>query len=568
MKKLSKSRKIIMAVLSLTLVFVIGLSATMINSTKNSKACLDPDEVVINILHTNDIHADVENIEYIAKYKEETKNALWFDGGDSTQGQPLATYTKGKAVVDILNSAKLDAAAVGNHEFDYGKEQLLANAKMAKFPFLAANVKNEKGQPFLKKWNKNGAYTIIKKAGKKIGVFGITTTETSYKTNPQNVKGITFESEIESAQKTIDILKKAKCDLIVCLAHIGNDEGSKPTSVEFGNALNGCDLIIDGHSHTEIQQKLDNGTVLVQTGTQLKKLGFVSVVFTKDDNKKVVKKIDTKLLSQDEYQIYGKEVKVIRVFNKYTAELEPILGTVVGKTATDLIANEVLEDGSSIRICRQRETSMGDLVSDSNVWYAKNSLQSTEYKNLPVVALQNGGGVRANIKAGNITIGDVYNVLPFGNNISVKIITPDVLYKTLEYSISGLSLDSKGKISGLVGSYPQISGMRFEMNLKNEAYAEGKSAGKRITAIYLVDENGKETKLDRKDNNTQIAFASNNFLIAGGDGFTMLSGLKHILEGNVLDEILADYITELTEKSNGCFTYQMPGNRSVEVNQK
>ena len=370
MKKLSKSRKIIMAVLSLTLVFVIGLSATMINSTKNSKACLDPDEVVINILHTNDIHADVENIEYIAKYKEETDNALWFDGGDSTQGQPLATYTKGKAVVDVLNSAKLDAAAVGNHEFDYGKEQLLANAKMAKFPFLAANVKTEKGQPFLKKWNKNGAYTIIKKAGKKIGVFGITTTETSYKTNPQNVKGITFESEIESAQKTIDILKKAKCDLIVCLAHIGNDEGSKPTSVEFGNALNGCDLIIDGHSHTEIQQKLDNGTVLVQTGTQLKKLGFVSVVFTKDDNKKVVKKIDTKLLSQDEYQIYGKEVKVIRVFNKYTAELEPILGTVGGNTATDLIANEVLEDGSSIRICRQRETSMGDLGSDSNVWYA------------------------------------------------------------------------------------------------------------------------------------------------------------------------------------------------------
>ena len=211
---------------------------------------------------------------------------------------------------------------------------------------------------------------------------------------------------------------------------------------------------------------------------------------------------------------------------------------------------------------------MGDLVADSNVWYAKNALQSTQYKDLPVIALANGGGVRANIKAGNITIGDVYNVLPFGNTLSVKVITPDVLYKTLEYSISGLSLDAKGNISGLVGSYPQVSGMRFDMDLKKDAYAEGKSNGKRIKAIYLVNEDGTEIKLDRKDKKTQIAFASNNFLIAGGDGFTMLTNLKNKLEGNILDEILADYITKLTEESNGCFTYKMPGNRSVEVNQK
>ena len=563
MRKLLKSKKSLVVVLSFILILTMGISTTLVNSSRKSNACLDPKEVEINILHTNDIHADVENLSFISQYKRETKNALWFDGGDSTQGQPIATYTKGKAIIEMLNAGELDASAVGNHEFDYGSEQFLKNVKTAKFPFLAANIKTESGKAFLKKWNKNGAYTIIRKAGKKIGVFGITTTETAYKTNPNNVKGLTFESEIESAQKTIDVLKKNKCDLIVCLAHIGNDETSKPTSIEFGKALNGCDLIIDGHSHTEIQEKLDNGTVVVQTGTQLKKLGLVNVVFTREG-----KNITTKLLSQKEYELNGKDVRVIRKYNKYTAELEPILGTVVGKTATDLVANELLEDGSSVRICRQRETSMGDLVADSNVWYAKNALQSTQYKDLPVIALANGGGVRANIKAGNITIGDVYNVLPFGNTLSVKVITPDVLYKTLEYSISGLSLDAKGNISGLVGSYPQVSGMRFEMDLKKEAYAEGKSNGKRIKAIYLVNEDGTEIKLDRKDKKTQIAFASNNFLIAGGDGFTMLTNLKNILEGNILDEILADYITKLTEESNGCFTYKMPGNRSVEVNQK
>ena len=161
MKKLAKSRIFIVALLSLTLVIALGVSATVINSTKESKACLAGNEVEINILHTNDIHADVENMSYISMYKKETKNALWFDGGDATQGQPLATYTKGKAIIDMLNVAGLDAAAVGNHEFDYGKDQLIANAKRAKFPFLAANVKNNKGQAFLKKGLKNGAYTII-----------------------------------------------------------------------------------------------------------------------------------------------------------------------------------------------------------------------------------------------------------------------------------------------------------------------------------------------------------------------------------------------------------------------
>ena len=171
MKKILKSKKSLVVILSLVLVLAMGISTTFVNSSRKSNACLASKEVEINILHTNDIHADVENLSYISQYKRETKNALWFDGGDATQGQPLATYTKGKAIVDMLNAGELDAAAVGNHESDYGKEQLLKNAKLAKFSFLAANVKNEKGKAFLKKWNKNGAYKVIKKTVNNIGVF-------------------------------------------------------------------------------------------------------------------------------------------------------------------------------------------------------------------------------------------------------------------------------------------------------------------------------------------------------------------------------------------------------------
>lgn len=562
MVKLLKNKKFYVVFLSLVALCAMGVFAITNNSSKKADACFKR-EVEINILHTNDIHADVENLAYVSQYKLETDNAIWLDAGDAIQGQPIATYTKGKAIVEMLNAAKVNVAALGNHEFDYGTEQLLQNVRDAKYTYVAANIRKEDGTAFLKRGKKNGEYKIIRKKGRKIGVFGITTTETGYKTHPNNVKGLVFENEVERAQKVIDILKSKKCDLIVCLAHVGDDIGSNPTSLQMGEQLVGCDLIIDGHSHTEIQQTLSNGTVVVQTGTQLSKLGVVNVKFNKDG-----KVITPKLLTPEEYQLYGKDVKVIRVHNKYTEQLQPILNTVVGKTNTDLIANEVLEDGSSVRICRQRETSMGDLVADSCVWYADNALESTEYKNLPVVAFANGGGVRANIPAGDITIGQVYNVLPFGNTLSVKIITPDVLYKALEFGISGLSLDENGKVTGLVGSYPQVSGMRFEMDLTKTAYAEGVTDGERITAVYLVNQDGTETKLERTDATTQIAFASNDFLIAGGDGFTMLTNLKHILVGNVLDEVLGDYITKLTEDNGGSFTYEMPGNRSVEINQK
>ena len=166
MKKILKSKKSLVVILSLVLVLAMGISTTFVNSSRKSNACLASKEVEINILHTNDIHADVENLSYISQYKRETKNALWFDGGDATQGKPIATYTKGKAIVEILNAGKLDAAAVGNHEFDYGSKQLLKNAKTAKFPFLAANVKNEYGKELLKKWNNNGAYKIFKRVSR------------------------------------------------------------------------------------------------------------------------------------------------------------------------------------------------------------------------------------------------------------------------------------------------------------------------------------------------------------------------------------------------------------------
>ncbi|MDE6357248.1 MAG: S-layer homology domain-containing protein, partial [Eubacteriales bacterium] len=162
-----------------------------------------------------------------------------------------------------------------------------------------------------------------------------------------------------------------------------------------------------------------------------------------------------------------------------------------------------------------------------------------------------------------------FNVLPFGNIISVKVITPDKLYNALENGVCKMTIDANGNISGLDGRFPQISGMRIEIDVTKTPFNPEKpedGTGERVVAIYLVDENGKETLLDRKDTKTEIAFVSNDFVIAGGDGYTALSNLKHIAEGEVLDSILAEYIKLLTEQGNGSFEYKMPGNRTKVIN--
>jgi 2',3'-cyclic-nucleotide 2'-phosphodiesterase (5'-nucleotidase family) len=173
--------------------------------------------------------------------------------------------------------------------------------------------------------------------------------------------------------------------------------------------------------------------------------------------------------------------------------------------------------------------------------------------------MTNGGSIKANIKSGEITVGDVYNVLPYGSSLAVKLVTPKKLYEVLEHSISELKLNKDStRIQNLSSLYPQISGMRFEMDLNKTK--------ERVINVYLKDKENSEILLDKFDDKTKIALVSNDFLISGGDGFDMLASGENIAEGNALDEIFASYITNLTDTAGGSFTYEMDGNRSVEIN--
>ncbi|MDE6357339.1 MAG: bifunctional metallophosphatase/5'-nucleotidase, partial [Eubacteriales bacterium] len=394
MKKFIKSRisKLVASSTALTL----ALSSVPFNVFASNTA-----DTVITIYHTNDMHGNVKDLANVKTLKDATKNSILVDAGDCTQGSALATYTKGEAIIEIMNATSYDAIALGNHEFDFGSQKAIDNMKKAKFSPLAANVMNNKGELILNGINNgNGANVIKEIDGKKIGIFGLTTEETAYKTNPKNLNGVEFKSVIETAKKQVEILKKQNVDAIVAVTHLGNDASSNPTSIDLAKEVPELDLIIDGHSHTIIQEKVGDVTV-VQTGTGLKNLGKVELNFKGNDLS-----INYELLNMEEVVKENKANETVSsVYNKYDNTVSETLKEVIGKTTTELYA--YAEDGT--RIVRIEETPMGDLIADAMVFGAKKLLETTEYKNLPIVALENGGGVRSSISAGDITLEDVFN---------------------------------------------------------------------------------------------------------------------------------------------------------------
>ncbi|HEX3039152.1 MAG TPA: choice-of-anchor I family protein, partial [Caproiciproducens sp.] len=486
----------------------------------------------VTIFHTNDMHGSLVTssgsvgADYVSAMKKSVPGSLLIDAGDATQGSSFATLTQGKDVIRLMNAAGYDAMASGNHEFDYGQDPMLKNAQAAEFPIVAANILKN-GAPFLKGNSycggsliNNGRYQIEYAQGLKIGIFGITTPETATKTNPVGIQGIDFGKNETSAvaatvQSQIDTLKNTeKCDLVIGAMHIGDDPSSDVTAKAIVAKVQGLDLLIDGHSHETEQISNISGTdgktiSVVQTGSSSKNIGEVQISWDGSKAANVTTRLITAAAVKSTYTASPFITQMASMIAGAQADqLKPVIGT----TKTTLWGGTV----NGINEARLAETNLGSLVADSMVWQAKQLIKDGAYKDLPVVALQNGGGVRAVIKAGNVTVGDALNVLPFGNTLAFKEITPAVLYSALENGVSGvISQDAAtGKITGAAGSFPQVSGYKF-------TYDPRKAKGSRVTSLIL--ENG--TVLQRSDTSTKLVLASNDFELAGGDGYTMLIGL-------------------------------------------
>ena len=532
----------------------------------NVKVALADTQTQITIFHSNDVHGRFLNAfntanppvlttigaEYIASIKKSVPNSLLIDAGDSTQGLPFATISKGANVIRLMNAAGYDGMVLGNHEFDYGKDALLSNVALASFPVVSANAV-QGNTPLLKGINGNNGENFIKTVnGVKVGFFGITTTETMYKTNPSNLGGVTFLDPIVVAQAQVNLLKSQGAKVIIALAHVGNDQSSDPTSEKIASSVNGIDIIIDGHSHT-IENKVINNTLIAQTGSYNSNLGKLTIDIAADGKILTSESLITPAAAQTNFT----PDPTVKALAKTISDSQKTLFTeVVGRTNTTLWGGTV----NGISVGRISETNLGDLVADSMYDAAKMQIKGTVNENKPVIALQNGGGVRDSIIASDITAGQVTTVLPFGNILSLKEVNPQILFSVFENGVSKLAgVDSNGLLTGPDGRFPQIAGVRFEYNPNN-------AVNSRITKVVLLNEDGTDkTVLDKTDTTTKIVLASNDFEVSGGDGYTMLGALKNIGEGNALDVILANYIKKITAAGNGSFSYPLSQNRSKAV---
>ncbi|NFN93722.1 LysM peptidoglycan-binding domain-containing protein [Clostridium botulinum] len=486
-------KKILSAMLSLTLVFSL-------NTTSVWAASKD-DSTKITIIHTNDTHSRVLSADggfgfaKIATIANETKkenpNTLLVDAGDTLHGKPIVNVSKGENAVKILDAAGYDFMVPGNHDFNYGNERLIELSKLAKnFKMLDANVKKN-GKDMLP------PYEIIEKGNVKIGIFGLSTPETAYKTNPANVKDVTFEDPIKVSEEMVKELKD-KTDVIVALAHVGLDDSSVVTSKQIAEKVKGIDVIIDGHSHTTLNDGLVvNNTLIAQTGEYDQNLGVVELE-VKD--KKVTEK-KAKLLNSKDYKELKEDEKVTDLLNDIQAENDKVFSEVVA-------SNDVLLDGVRGNV-RTKETNLGNLTADATREVTKAD-----------IAFVNGGTLRTSIEPGDITKGKLAELFPFGSVAQTVKLSGSDIVNALEVSVGAYPTEQ--------GGFLQVSGMTF-------LFDPMKEKGNRVFDVKVGE--------NPIDLNKEYTVAINDFLSQGGDGYTMLKTTV-VGEFATYDDIFAKYLND------------------------
>ena len=474
------------------------------------------------ILHSNDVHGAIEGYAYIAQLKAdyEAKGAevILVDAGDYSQGTTYVSTTKGADAVTMMNAAGYDVVSLGNHEFDYGYAQLKDNMSKAKFKVLCADVFNADGTPIF-----DANYTYTTKSGVKIGFFGMETPETQTKTNPALIKGLTFATKdafTKAAADQVEALKDS--DIVVCISHLGVDAESEPyRSTDLYAAVKGIDFVIDAHSHT-VMTKGENGEPIQSTGTAFANIGVIVI----DD---ATKKIESNSLfeikedtAKDETVAAAAKVIVDRVNAEY--------GAVFAKSEVELNGAKA-PNGN-----RDGETNNGNLITDAMVWKVLQNKDGLTVDEDHVVAITNGGGIRAAIKVGDVTKKDINTVLPFGNTVAVVYVTGAELLEALEASTYSLP----------VGGFPQVSGINFTLSTgaaydaNAETYPASTYYGpKTINRVSINSINGKEFKAE-----DTYAVVTNNFCAAGGDTYyAFVAASAQFDTGVPLDEAVMEYVT-------------------------
>jgi 5'-nucleotidase/UDP-sugar diphosphatase len=499
------------------------------------------EEVVI--YHTNDSHGYIDGsgetvgFDKVAALKASTENSILIDAGDATQGLPIASLTMGADIIDIMNLAGYDMMVAGNHEFDFGTEQFLSNVLRADFPIVSANV-YQNGSLLLagKQDGNNGCHVIIERGGLKIGFFGLTTAETATATNPAGLQQVEFRDEVETAKTEISELEAAGADVIIAVCHMGDNESVPYTSHALAEALTGeyegkLDAIIDGHSHT-LENVEVNGVLIAQTGGNMASVGKMTVSV---ENGEI--SISDELLDAAALADVQGDAAVAAKIQEVKAAQNELLSEPVGEIDTTLWAGSI----GVLAITRVEETNYGNLAADAFKAAGESFIASTGTaveSQIPVVAVENGGGIREKINNGTATVGDLITTFPFSNTLYIKSVTPAILYEVME--VSGSMLDGQDTETGMLlqqnnsGGFLQISGFKVDFDPNAET-------GSRVRSITL---DGSSEPLSRDDITTQIFMVGNNYIMSGGNDYTMLGDLPKYGEAGGEVETIKAYLTE------------------------
>jgi len=418
---------------------------------------------------------------------------------------------KGAAAQEMMNRLGYDAMAVGNHEFDDGPSTLARFIDGANFPVLSANI-NASAEPALA--GKIQPYAILEVDGERIGVVGYTTEDTVNTSSPG--PNVTFNTIEAILPPVIDELEAMGINKIIALSHAGFGRDCQVAST-----VSGLDVIVGGHSHTLLSNTdpdaegpypvvvnaSDGNPVLVITDFSWgKNLGRLNVTFNATG---VVINYSGNPILLDGCVVKDPEIQA-RVM-KLAEPLEELKAQVIGSTIVDTNATN----------CRFAECTMGDLVTDAMLWKTQN--EGTQ------IALVQGGGIRASIPAGNVTVGDIRAVLPYGNLISTFELTGAEIVDALE---NGVSLADNPTVSG-AGRFPQVSGMRYSWSPTLPVCA-------RIISAEIRNPDGSYISIDL---NATYKVASTGFLRKGGDGYAVFVGARNAYDfGPVLSDAVQDYI--------------------------
>ena len=505
------SKKLLSLLLVLALVLAMGSAAladyysNLFPVTKTESSNFTGKTV---ILHSNDVHGAIDGYAYMPALRDMmlslgASDVLLVDAGDFTQGDIYVSVNKGKAAIDMMNAAGYDVVTLGNHEFDFGYDQLMENLKDAKFQVICCNVYlDETGETILP------PSTIIETStGLKIGFVGVETPQTATKVNPGLITEIsfaTFAKMYDAVQDAVDAIR-GECDLVIGLTHLGvNAEAAINgyRSVDLLNTVDGIDFAIDAHSHT-VMTSAKYGLPVQSTGTKFAYVGVVVI----DNATKLIEDhflLSTASLAKDE---------------TVAAAAQEIIDAVDEEYSAPFATSEVFLDGARENN-RTRETNLGDLVADAMLWKAlkEGGLENTEPNQ--VVGITNGGGIRATIEAGDVSMKDINTVLPFGNTVAVIYVTGEELLEALEASTFSTPEQ--------IGGFPQTSGIEWTVDCtkpfdKGDVYMQnGKEtsyyAPASIQRVTITAINGEPF-----DPAATYAVVTNNFIAAGGDTYNVFN---------------------------------------------